>query len=83
MSARVLRHRARSGNTDHDYFQPVCDACLWKGALYSNRQAEMRFPKSRDDIASLQRRLEAPLNGSRNLWLFDISDVLRAHGIDH
>ena len=55
------------------------------GELYvaSNRQAEMRFPKSRDDIASLQRRLEAPLNGSRNLWLFDISDVLRAHGIDH
>jgi hypothetical protein len=54
------------------------------GELYvsSNRQVEMSFPKTRDDATSLQRRLEAPLNGSRNLWLFDISDVLKAHGID-
>lgn len=55
------------------------------GELYvsSNRQAEVRFPKTQDDVASLQRRLQEPLNGSRNLWLFDISDVLKSHGIDH
>jgi hypothetical protein len=39
------------------------------------------FPKPRDTAATLQRRLRQPLNGSRNLWRFDISDVLRAHGI--
>jgi hypothetical protein len=55
------------------------------GELYvsSNRQPETHFPKDQDDLASLQHRLQQPLNGSRNLWLFDISDVLRAHGIDH
>jgi hypothetical protein len=49
----------------------------------SNRRDEVRFPKPRDIGASLQARLTGPLNGSRNLWRFDISDVLRAHGIDH
>jgi len=49
----------------------------------SNRRDEVHFPKPRDDTRSLQRRLEEPLNGSRNLWRFDISDVLRAHGITH
>jgi hypothetical protein len=55
------------------------------GELYvsSNRQEDVHFPKARDDIASLQDRLESALNGSRNIWRFDISDVLRAHGIDH
>lgn len=55
------------------------------GELYvaSNREAEMHFPKRKDDLNSLDVRLGQPLNGSRNLWLFDISDVLRAHGIDH
>ncbi|MDR3443947.1 MULTISPECIES: PD40 domain-containing protein [unclassified Dyella] len=54
------------------------------GELYvsSNRQGEVHFPKTQDDATSLQQRLQEPLNGSRNLWLFDISDVLRAHGID-
>lgn len=47
----------------------------------SARRDEMHFPKPRDDADSLQRRLQLPLNGSRNLWRFDISDVLRAHGI--
>ncbi|CAM5624571.1 TolB family protein [Rhodanobacter lindaniclasticus] len=47
----------------------------------SNRRDEVVFPKPRDDAKSLQRRLQSPLNGSRNLWRFDISDVLRAHGI--
>ncbi len=47
----------------------------------SNRRDEMGFPKPRDDADSLQRRLQSPLNGSRNLWRFDISAVLRAHGI--
>lgn len=53
------------------------------GELYvaSNRRDPMDFPKPADDIASLQQRLQGPLNGSRNLWRFDISDVLRAHGI--
>ena len=53
------------------------------GELYvsSNRQPAMTFPKAQDDARSLQQRLSAPLNGSRNLWRVDISDVLRAHGI--
>jgi hypothetical protein len=53
------------------------------GELYvsSSRQPAMAFPKSRDDGRSLQRRLAGPLNGSRNLWRVDISDVLRTHGI--
>jgi hypothetical protein len=53
------------------------------GELYvsSTRQDEIRFPKPRDDAASLQRRLGGPLNGSRNLWRFDISALLRARGL--
>ncbi|HKR76135.1 MAG TPA: hypothetical protein VJR95_05680 [Rhodanobacter sp.] len=53
------------------------------GELYvsSNRRDEVSFPKPRDDDASLQRRLQQPLNGSRNIWRFDIADVLRAHGV--
>jgi len=55
------------------------------GELYvsSNRRAAVQFPKTQDDLGSLQHRLQEPLNGSRNLWLFDISDVLKANGIDH
>ena len=41
----------------------------------------VRFLKPRDIAATLQQRLHSPLNGSRNLWRFDIADVLRAHGI--
>ncbi|MGN6740399.1 hypothetical protein [Dyella sp.] len=54
------------------------------GELYvaSNRRDPVSFPKPGDDMASLQRRLHSPLNGSRNLWRFDIADVLRAHGIE-
>ncbi|TPG09795.1 hypothetical protein EAH75_14740 [Rhodanobacter glycinis] len=53
------------------------------GELYvsSARRDEVHFPKPRDNAATLQQRLQSPLNGSRNLWRFDISDVLRAHGI--
>jgi len=53
------------------------------GELYvsSNRQEEVRFPKPHDDIGSLQKRLNGPLNGSRNIWRVDIADVLRAHGV--
>lgn len=47
----------------------------------SNRRDDVRFPKSRDTAATLDQRLAQPLNGSRNLWRFDISDVLRAHGV--
>lgn len=47
----------------------------------SNRRDDMRFPKPRDTAATLQRRLQQPLNGSRNLWRFDMSGVLRAHGV--
>lgn len=55
------------------------------GELYvsSARQNSVQFPKTKDDAQSLRQRLEGPLNGSRNLWLFDISDVLKANGIDH
>lgn len=53
------------------------------GELYvtSQRGAESTFPKPRDDYGSLMKRLESPLNGSRNIWRFDISAELRAHGI--
>lgn len=53
------------------------------GELYvsSVRRDDMAFPKPRDTYASLQASLQAPLNGSRNLWRFDISDALREHGI--
>lgn len=53
------------------------------GELYvsSNRQQEVQFPKSPDTAASLQKRLSGPLNGSRNIWRVDMSDVLRAHDI--
>jgi len=47
----------------------------------SNRRDEVTFPKPRDTAATLQQRLQQPLNGSRNIWRFDISDVLRTHGI--
>lgn len=47
----------------------------------SNRRDEVHYPKPRDSEATLQQRLQSPLNGSRNLWRFDISGVLRAHGI--
>lgn len=55
------------------------------GELYlsSNRADAPRFPKVRDDITSLQRRLVSPTNGSRNIWHFDISMTLKDHGIDH
>ncbi|HET6554100.1 MAG TPA: hypothetical protein VFG49_11240 [Dyella sp.] len=55
------------------------------GELYvsSNREDDTHFPKPKDVLSSLQQRLEGPLNGSRNLWLFDISDVLKEHGIEH
>lgn len=49
----------------------------------SNRRREVHYPKPRDTLASLDQRLAQPLNGSRNLWRFDISGVLRAHGIAH
>jgi len=53
------------------------------GELYvsSTRHDDMHFPKPRDNATTLQQRLQSPLNGSRNLWRFDISDVLHAHGI--
>lgn len=47
----------------------------------SNRSGEVQFPKPRDTAITLDQRLAQPLNGSRNLWRFDISGVLRAHGI--
>ena len=55
------------------------------GDLYlsSSRSDDTSYPKVRDDLTSLQRRLASPLNGSRNLWHFDISQILRSHGIDH
>lgn len=53
------------------------------GELYvsSARRDDVHFPKPRDSAATLQQRLQSPLNGSRNLWRFDIAEVLRAHGI--
>ncbi|HVI56204.1 MAG TPA: hypothetical protein VM621_14270 [Luteibacter sp.] len=55
------------------------------GEVYisSNRSDTPRFPKERDDLRSLQRRLASPENGSRNIWRFDISLTLKDHGLDH
>ncbi|NZA28573.1 PD40 domain-containing protein [Luteimonas sp. SJ-92] len=47
----------------------------------SMRPAPATYPTPRRDLAGLQRSLEDPLNGSRNLWRFDISGLLREHGI--
>jgi hypothetical protein len=69
VNSRVLENAPSLGPTFGELF------------VSSARRDEVGFPKPRDDDASLQRRLQSPLNGSRNLWRFDISDVLRAHGI--
>lgn len=48
MNATVKRLRSASGNRDHDYFQPQCSTCNWKGAPYSNRTVEGRTLAERD-----------------------------------
>lgn len=48
MTAIVVRHHAPSGNRDHDYFQPMCSACGWHGATYSNRTIEGSTLAARD-----------------------------------
>lgn len=48
----------------------------------SARRDEMHFPKARDSVARLNQRLQEPMNGSRNVWRFDIGEVLRSHGIN-
>ncbi|MGH8081716.1 MAG: TolB family protein [Lysobacter sp.] len=51
--------------------------------LTSMRPQTATFPKPRrDDVGSIARRVAEPLNGSRNLWRFDIAALLREHGID-
>ncbi|MFC5436032.1 TolB family protein [Rhodanobacter umsongensis] len=60
---------------------PSLGAAFGELLVSSARRDEVSFPKPRDDAATLQRRLQSPLNGSRNLWRFDISAVLRAHGV--
>jgi hypothetical protein len=60
---------------------PSLGPALGELFVSSNRRDEVGFPKPRDDAATLQQRLQSPSNGSRNLWRFDISAVLRAHGI--
>lgn len=47
----------------------------------SNRRPRVHFPKPRQDAAALRRSLSSPLNGDRNVWQFDISALLRSHGI--
>ncbi|MFK3646967.1 hypothetical protein ACI2IY_00835 [Lysobacter enzymogenes] len=37
---------------------------------------------SSHDAAAIARRIAGPLNGSRNLWRFDIGALLRAHGVE-
>ncbi|MBD9468058.1 PD40 domain-containing protein [Pseudoxanthomonas sp. PXM01] len=53
------------------------------GEIYvtSMRPAPSHFPREDNDLAALNRHLDAALNGSRNLWRFDISALLREHGI--
>lgn len=47
----------------------------------SSRRNKVKFSKPRDNFASLQKRLQPPRNDSRNIWLFEISDVLHARAI--
>ena len=47
----------------------------------SMRIPGVAFPKQRQGIEGLGHRLDTPLNGSRNVWRFDISSLLREHGI--
>jgi len=53
------------------------------GELYvsSSRSESPLYPKDRDTLQTLQHRLASAQNGSRNIWKFDISQVLKAHGI--
>ena len=47
----------------------------------SMRAPALAFPKPAQDVAALEQRLDSPLNGSRNVWRFDIAELLREHGI--
>jgi hypothetical protein len=47
----------------------------------SMRTPPVAFPKPRQEVDALERRWDEPLNGSRNVWRFDISGLLREHGI--
>ncbi|MFC3551619.1 TolB family protein [Lysobacter cavernae] len=47
----------------------------------SMRPQPVTFPKPAQDLADLGQRLDSPLNGSRNVWRFDISALLREHGV--
>lgn len=47
----------------------------------SMRTPPVTFPKSPPEVGELEQRLDEPLNGSRNVWRFDISDLLRQHGV--
>lgn len=72
-----------SGDVNSDSLENAPSLGPHFGELYvaSDRQPETHFPKTRNDAKSLQSRLSGPLNGSRNLWQFDISNVLRQHGL--
>lgn len=49
MTAIVKRHRAPSGNRDHDRFQAACRSCGWASpTFYSNRTVEGRRLAERD-----------------------------------
>lgn len=49
----------------------------------SMRSSLQNYPKGKQDtFASLSTRLRSPLNGSRNIWRFDIAAVLKANGIE-
>lgn len=47
----------------------------------SMRPQPANFPQPARDLADLTRRLDSPLNGSRNVWRFDISALLRENGV--
>lgn len=47
----------------------------------SNRRETVHYPLPAGDYAALMKRLRQPLNGDRNLWRFDISGLLVAHGV--
>lgn len=69
-------------NSESLEIAPVPGRVFGEIYLSSNRSDAPRYPKARDDLGSLQRRLSSPDNGSRNIWRFDISMTLKNHGLE-
>ncbi|WP_313928929.1 hypothetical protein [Pseudoxanthomonas sp.] len=68
-------------NTQYLENAPALGRAFGELFVTSMRLPAVAFPKPPQDVQALEHRLDGPLNGSRNVWRFDISDLLREHGI--